>query len=137
MLTCINKKLRNHSYIMCVHSYVWVVESSVYIAEDTGSNPMQCRRKKRNKYLSCLVLYKVHWLCLTGTLGAHTGSGRHGWYLQRAPCPGSRSAHSTGTSYLLSAQVPWLVQERVTCLNGKLDPFSFYTRAQLHYVCGV
>ena len=33
----------------------------------------------------------------------------------RVPCPGSRSAHSTGTSYLLSAQVPWLVQERMTC----------------------
>ena len=50
-----------------------------------------------------------------GLQGAHTGSGRHGWYLLRVPCPGSRSAHSTGTSYLLSAQVPWLVQERVTC----------------------
>ena len=33
-------------------------------------------------------------------------------FLARAPC---RSAHSTVTSYLLSAQVPWLVQERVTC----------------------
>ena len=106
--------------------------------EDTGSNPRAGGKKNNKKYLKYssppahpsvkrvpgLVLWgsKAHRLCLivppmvqVGLQGAHTGSGRHGWYLLRVPCPGSRSAHSTGTSYLLSAQVPWLIQERVTC----------------------
>ena len=63
-------------------------------------------------------------MVVVGLQGAHTGSGRHGWYLLRVPCPGSRSAHSTGTSYLLSAQVPWLVQKRVTC-NKQREAFAF------------
>ena len=104
--------------------------------EDTGSNPRAGGKKeqqKHHKYSSPpahpsvkrvpgLVLGEqstptVSHCTTNGTgrtiQGAHTGSGRHGWYLLRVPCPGSRSAHSTGTSYLLSAQVPWLVQERV------------------------
>ena len=64
---------------------------------------------------STLAVSHCPLIVVVGLQGAHTGSGRHSWYLLRVPCPGSRSAHSTGTSYLLSAQVPWLVQERVTC----------------------
>ena len=64
-------------------------------------------------------------MVVVGLQGAHTGSGRHGWYLLRVPCLGSRSAHSTGTSYLLSAQVPWLVQERVTC-NRQREALLFF-----------
>ena len=64
-------------------------------------------------------------MVVVGLQGAHTGSGRHSWYLLRVPCPGSRSAHSTGTSYLLSAQVPWLVQERVTC-NRQREALLFF-----------
>ena len=46
-----------------------------------------------------------------GTSSTHTGNGRHSWYLLRAPFPGFRSFRCTGTSYLLSTQVPWPVQE--------------------------
>ena len=66
---------------------------------------------------------------VVGLQGAHTGSGRHSWYLLRAPCPGSGSAHSTGTSYLLSAQVPWLVQECVTCNRQRLSFAFVYVHA--------
>ena len=107
--------------------------------EDTGSNPWAGGKKRTTKtsqllqptsppicktgiwtctggakHTNCVSLYHA-LMVVVGLQGAHTGSGRHGWYLLRVPCPGSRSAHSTGTSYLLSAQVPWLVQERVTC----------------------
>ena len=50
----------------------------------------------------------------TGCVSAFTNGTCGTTVLLRAPCPGSRSLHSTGTSYLLSAQVPWLDQERVT-----------------------
>ena len=124
--------------------------------EDTGSNPRaggKIRTKKHHKYSSppahpsvkgYLVLYwgsKAHRLCLivplmvvVGLQGGHTGSGRHGWYLLRVPCPGSRSAHSTGTSYLLSAQVPWLVQERVTCNRQREALLCFCFFVSVH-VC--
>ena len=69
-------------------------------------------------------------MVVVGRQSARTGSGRHGWYLLRAPCPGSRSAHSTGTSYLLSAQVPWLVQERVTC-NRQREVFFLHVCARV------
>ena len=77
------------------------------------------------KHANCCTtngLHVVPLMVVVGLQGAHAGSGRHGWYLLRVLCPGSRSAHSTGTSYLLSAQVPWLVQERVTC-NRQREAF--------------
>ena len=73
-------------------------------------------------------------MVVVGLQGAHTGSGRHGLYLLRVPCPGSRSAHSTGTSYLLSAQVPWLVQERVTC-NRQREALLFLLLCVCVCVC--
>ena len=121
------------SICVCVGALVvQLIESWVYDPEDTGSNPRAGEKKRTTKNITStpahpsvngyLVLYwgsKAHQLCLivplmvvVGLQGAHTGSGRHGRYFLRVLCLGSRSAHSTGTSYLLSAR---LVQERVTC----------------------
>ena len=50
--------------------------------------------------------------CVSLSANGTTGCPHQQWDAQSVL--GSRSLHSTGTSYLLSAQVPWLDQERVT-----------------------
>ena len=98
--------------------------------EDTGSNPRTGGKLSKHPPI-CKTGTWSYWgakhtgrVSLStnstcGTPGAHTGSVRHSQSLLRAPCPGSRSLHSTGTLYLLSAQVPWFDQERVTYKAAK------------------
>ena len=112
--------------------------------EDTGSDPRAGGKFLYKKYLqpisspicktgtwsctgeqSALAVSRYSLIVLVGLQGAHTCSERHiQSVLLRAPCPGSRSLHSTGTLYLLSAQVPWLDQERVT-YQGSERLFAF------------
>ena len=76
---------------------------------------------------SALAVSHYSLMVLVGLQGAHTGSERHIQYSCKllARAPGVCILHSTGTSYMLSAQVPWLDQERVI-YQGSERLFAFF-----------
>ena len=121
----------------CVGSLVvQLVESWAYNPEDTGSNPRA--EEKKSQVLSPpirvpgLVLgSKVHWLCLIESLKASVGlrvptpAVRDTVGAPASFLPGSGRLRSTGTQYLLGAQVSWLCQVRVTFVAARCFAFCF------------
>ena len=122
---------------------VRLVESWAYNPEDTGLNP-RARGKNHHKYSSpptCKMgtwsctgeqstLAVSHWSLKTSVgLRVPTPAVRGTVGAPASSLPGSRRLRSTGTQYLLGAQVPWLRQVRVTLVVARHFAFFFHWRS--------